>query len=354
MTMTTVQEPFDIEEINRQIIDRLPELMDYFGIDYVEFNNTIKFMCPIHDSDNRASASIYKDSCNYVCWTKHCELNIGRTTYSFFKVLFNRKYSGGFVEWLEQFGIHSSPVSEENKACREFTRSVDKLSSSYDRDTIIYSRELIRKHLQIPCQYFVSRGFSPSVLKSHDVGLCTRKGSPAYMRATVPVYDLSGSNMVGYTARSINDQCPICGTYHYIRYPCPRNPTEHLWAVKWRHSQGFSSGKTLYNIWGVPQNNKSIILVEGPGDVWRLNEAGIYGCAGLFGCNLSQIQLEMILARQVENVILCLDADTAGREAAEKIQNRLNMYFNVKNLVPPAKDIGECSIEQIHTLLKGI
>lgn len=169
------------------------------------------------------------------------------------------------------------------------------------------------------------------------------------MRAVVPIYDTTGQYMIGYTARSTNQQCGICGTYHYFKYPCPRNKVEERFACKWRHSDGFYSGSTLYNIWNF--NGDTALLVEGTGDVWSAVEAGCNNCLGLFGCNISKQQIQMLVEHGIQNVILCLDNDDAGKTGTEKIISKIKMYFNIDVLSHNKKDIGELTKNETKDIL---
>lgn len=210
----------------------------------------------------------------------------------------------------------------------------------------------MRKNLIIPCDYFVQRGYNRSTLNSFDVGLCLTKGSQAYMRATVPVYDDDGKYMVGYAARSINNECPICGTYHYRKHPCPRNEAELSFARKWKNSAGFMSGSTLYNIWNI--QGPTVILVEGAGDVWRLNEAGCKNAVGLLGCKLTKTQVGKLISKNIQNIVICTDNDDAGNTASVNIETQLQMYFNTVILKTNTKDIGDSDVGYVRRLLSEV
>lgn len=170
------------------------------------------------------------------------------------------------------------------------------------------------------------------------------------MRAVVPIYDNSAEFMIGYTSRSINDKCAMCGTYHYFKHPCPRNKIEESYALKWKHSSGFAAHHHLYNLWNV--NSDTVVLVEGTGDVWRAYEAGCHCALGLFGCNISQTQIELLLDKNVQNVVLCLDNDAAGQAASVKIKNQIRLYFNVDIIATDNKDIGDSSVIEVQNILR--
>ena len=91
---------------------------------------------------------------------------------------------------------------------------------------------------------------------------------------------------------------------------------------KWLNSKGFNSGACLYNYWNAKDHiseTSTAILVEGQGDVWRLDEAGIYNVVGMFGCSLGG-QQRLILERSgALKLVVMTDADEAGQKARDKI-----------------------------------
>ena len=59
---------------------------------------------------------------------------------------------------------------------------------------------------------------------------------------------------------------------------------------KWRHNKDFKTQEHLYNMWFAKefiQSTRTAIIVESPGNVWRLEEAGIHNSVAIFGTNLS-------------------------------------------------------------------
>lgn len=270
----------------------------------------------------------------------------------FVQIFIKKKDNIDYNKWLASHNIIEKVYTNDTIEILDFTDFVHtKFNSNTCVNSKIQSRDYVRNKLIIPCQYFIDRGYKKETLDKFDVGLCVTKGSSAYMRATVPVYDDKHEFMVGYVARSINKQCEICGKYHYYKHPCPRNNIEQSFANKWKNSEGFFSGATLYNIWNL--DTDTVILVEGPGDVWRLYEAGCTTAAALFGCKLSSAQIKKLLQRNISNVVLCLDNDSAGKEAVNKITKDIDLYFNVEVLNPPCKDIGDTDIKDVQELLRS-
>lgn len=92
---TNNQNRFSINDLNNQIIGNLPFFLNFFGIKYTEYKNRYAFTCPIHHSDKFESACIFKrgevKDGNFVCWTQHCENDIGYCAYDLFRYLLKKK-----------------------------------------------------------------------------------------------------------------------------------------------------------------------------------------------------------------------------------------------------------------------
>ena len=111
----------------------------------------------------------------------------------------------------------------------------------------------------------------------------------------------------------------------------------------------------MYNYWNAKEHIKRTgvaILVEGQGDVWRLDEAGYYNACGMFGCELSEEQMVILEKSGAMTLWVLTDSDKAGIEAREKIRKRCARLYNVKFIDLKNKDIGETPIEEIKELLK--
>lgn len=95
MTTTTTTSHFNEISANKQILQNITYFLSYFGIEFVDYKNRYAFTCPIHGSDNIESACIFKggekQDGNFICWTHHCEKNIGYNAYSLFKYLLKKK-----------------------------------------------------------------------------------------------------------------------------------------------------------------------------------------------------------------------------------------------------------------------
>jgi DNA primase len=101
-------------------------------------------------------------------------------------------------------------------------------------------------------------------------------------------------------------------------------------------------------------DTNSIILVEGPGDVWRLEEAGIKNSVAIFGVDLTEEQLVLLGSSWCTNVIICMDNDEAGIKASENLSKTLRRMYKLYFPKLIQKDLGESSVEEVKKLFSPI
>lgn len=347
------------EEFANKIVEKLPDILDSFGIKYKKYNNRLTMPCPIHGGDNEHGCCVFLSGNtvigNWRCWTHSCEQQQGKSIIKFLcgviKSVKNENISyRQCVNWLSELTKHNE--KEINRDVINFAKFI-----SIEQDTTYNqprcSRETIRRYLKIPSDFFVSKGYSQDVLNKYDVGLCSIRGHEMYNRVVAPVYN-EKLQVIGCVGRTIQPECEKCGKYHYSNRHCPQNRIELKWAAKWINSADFHADDCLYNIWYAKRHIekcKIAILVEGQGDVWRLEESKIHIGLGLFGCDISDKQLNMLISLPIKHVVLVMDSDPPGREAAQKITNRLQRYVNIHEVKPSKKDIGEMTTDETRQLL---
>lgn len=194
------------------------------------------------------------------------------------------------------------------------------------------TREQARSRLVVPSPYFVVRGFSPAVLVRLDVGHSKKQG-----KTIVPLHDDGGETVIGYLARSELPPCGRCRKDHTPGRPCGYGQPG------WKTMEGFAKGAYLYNYaTALHSPLDSVLVVEGPADVWRAEEAGFLAVA-LLGTDATAQQAKKLAALR-KLVILALDNDKAGREAMVRVYG--DLLGKVRGpcclYVPsPYKDLGE-------------
>ncbi len=325
---------------------KLPEILNSLGVSYREYENRYSFSCPIHESKRQESLSVFKHIGNYVCWTQHCEEE-NKSLDSVVEALLKRCRVDKSIEQLLDEQLQKANIDE-------ITQQLITLNKPQEaREEIVYPREVYLKNVKIPSGYFISRGFQVKTLRKFEIGFCMKRGSAMFMRSTVPVYDVNKKHIIGILGRTVNSECPMCNRFHYKNHSCPSTPFEEYKASKWINSKGFKSGYYLYNSWNIKATRpETCIIVEGQGDVWKLDEAGIYNSVSTFSNKISSSQIDTLLELGIVNVILAYNNDEEGIKGAERAEKRLKRLFNTTKIFPPEKDFGEMSTNEIKKFMK--
>jgi hypothetical protein len=188
-----------------------------------------------------------------------------------------------------------------------------------------------RSRLQIPAPFFVERGYDPAILDQFHVGYSTRLGA-----AVVPFLSDDGQTVIGLNVRSRRPRCKKCGSHHFPDAGC--DFAEPKWCIE---PKGFRKGHYLYGYHHAEKTTGPILLVEGPGDVWRAAEAGLTAIA-LLGVSITDTQA-IKLHRLARPIAIVLDIDDAGRSGAiavEKELRAIRVDAKVLQLPDAFKDVG--------------
>lgn len=334
----------------------IEKLIEYFNLDLVQKNDgTYVGICPIHHSaDNETAFNLHQNN-SWKCWTHSChEIFKPANIFGLCRGLLS-KYKG---EWVQK-GDRIYDYEQTVKFIQSFDNTRKKLDSDF-KDTYKFIKKrkqetklqntnilnLIKKTI-IPSEYYLGRSYKASTLIKYQVGDFMDASDVAlYGRAMVPISHCG--TIVGYTARSHANQCNYCKGYHLLG--CGDKKYS-----KWYHGPGLKTSQILYNLDFARQYiGDSCILVEGPGDIWRLEESGIYNGLALLGKELSPSQRQILFKLSLKKIILALDSDEAGQEASQKISGVLNQFVNIKVIKLPNKDIGEMDILETKKLFTGV
>jgi hypothetical protein len=317
--------------------DRFDDLLDDLSVDleHLPGGTIYRGSCPIHGGVKK-NFQLRLDGdvvpIRWACYSRHCE----------------RTYKGSFLGFVR--GVLSfregKPVGltavekylQEFMGCPLPGRQERPRPPQPEPKLSAWPRERVRQRLVIPSPYFVARGFNPAILDRHDVG-----HSPRWGKSVVPLYDDSGETGIGYMARSELPSCEACGKYHRPAQEC------RYGQPKWKVPDNFPKTSWLYNYQAALRSDaKMVLLVEGPGDVWRAEEAGYLAVATL-GADLSPVQAEKLAALN-KMVVRAFDNDEAGRAGARKAFDLLlNKHIRQWELTLPdsAHDLGEMQPQEI-------
>lgn len=363
------------------LCDNVCDLLDVFQIEYRNNSKMISMSCPIHGGDNKSAINLYPEGDryrgNWKCRTHNCEQIFKSSIIGFIRgVLSHNKYgwskdgdkSCSFDEALTfalnflKKDLDSIKISKSSKDKQFFSSAVSYLTNKpiSQNDGPKPLREQVRRSLSIPANYYANRDYSAEILDKYDIGLCSKPNKEMYNRVVVPIYDNDYSHMIGCSGRSIFEKCNSCSSYHDDIQQCPTEHNRWLFS-KWKHSSNFKSQNCLYNFWFAKsfiQKSATAIIVESPGNVWRLEENGIHNSVAMFGSSLSDRQKIVLDSSGAMTLIILTDQDEAGRKAAEQISSKCKNTYRIFTPKISKPDVGEMTSveikEQIHDYIESI
>jgi 5S rRNA maturation endonuclease (ribonuclease M5) len=363
----------DLKNISDALCDRIDDIFDYFEIDARKTSKMFICNCPIHGGDNASAFNIYPYGedyrGNWKCRTHKCEEIFMGSIIGFIRgVLSHRSHNwqqqgdkvvsfADTLKFIEKFLENDSPqiVKSKNTEKNKFNTIVNNLKSNKQvKKPIGVPRNKVRQLLQFPCQYYIERGYSKEILDKYDIGLCLSKGKEMYNRVVAPIYDADYEFMIGCTGRSIFEKCDNCKCHHNTANPCPEDKDKYKYS-KWKHNYDFKSQENLYNYWFAKDYIKSTgiaILVEGPGNVWRLEENGIHNSVAMFGSVLSDKQKILLDLAGAMTLVILTDNDSAGETAKKQIIKKCSKTYRIFSPQISKNDVGDMTNDEIEKEIK--
>jgi len=356
------------------LCDNIEDLLEHFELDYKDHGKMISMACPIHEGDNESALNLYVEGDSYrgnwKCRTHGCEKCFKGSIIGFVRgLLSNRKHQWSeegdktctfketidFVTSFLKKDLKDIKVSTEARNKNRFTNAVNQIKNTAKVDTTnCLTRNRIRGLLKIPAEYYINRGFTPAILDKYDIGLCDNPNREMSNRVVAPIYDPDYTYMIGCSGRSVFEKCDKCGCFHDPDNDCPQDHQKYLYS-KWKHSANFKSQNSLYNFWFAQKHIKDTgiaILVESPGNVWKLEENNIHNSLGIFGAALSDRQKIILDSSGAMTIIVLTDNDDAGRKAAEQIKEKCQNTYRVFIPSISKADIADMTSEEIDMEIK--
>jgi 5S rRNA maturation endonuclease (ribonuclease M5) len=356
-----------------EVCDNIESLLDNLGLEYKTNHKMICMSCPIHGGDNPSALNLYHEGeiyrGNWKCRTHGCEKTFKGSILGFIRgVLSNQKHNWSkngddtvsfkdAVEFAMNFikkDFSKIKISRSDRDKKTFTSIVNNISKKQETDINRITRGKILTTLNIPAQYYIDRNYSKEVLTKYDVGLCSNPEREMNNRVVVPIYDNDYEYMVGCSGRSIYEKCSMCKCYHDSLETCPDE--KDRWKFpKWKHNKDFKSQNYLYNFWFAKEHilkSGIAIIVESPGNVWRLEENNIHNSVAIFGSSLSDRQKILLDSSGAMNLVILTDNDEAGRNAAQQIKNKCQNTYRIFIPTISKPDVGEMTSEEINNEIK--
>lgn len=346
--------------LSNDIVDNFDTVAETLGISLKKTNRMYVGVCPVHNGDNSEALNLYRSGAKtWICNTHHCEKVFCNTAIGFIRGILSHINKGwehqgnemvsfyDAVEWCLAFIKKDySDVESDIDAVEQYrftSRFANTKPISYVSGP---SREcVLNSGLQIPSPYYLNKKppYLASTLKKFDVGLCLDPSKPFYNRSVVPVYDNNHRHMIGCTGRSIFDKCNKCNFYHRPGAECRE-------IVKWRHSDAFQAENILYNYWYAKdfiKQTKTVVVVESPGNVWRLDEAGVYNTVATFGTALKDGQKKLLDKSGAMSILVIGDNDRGGDILIADIKDKCENLYNILSYKPTLADVGDCCVQQV-------
>ena len=288
--------------------------------------------CPVHGGDGRTNFRLYPTGF-WRCFSRQCHETFGGDALGLVWGLLVARdgTDGGFasaLKWCrEVLGRLPTAVDSAVEVGR-FACLAERLAAAPRPQPRLFSKDEVAARLG-PSPYFLGRGYPEDVLEAFLVGEPTEdRPGPLRGRAIVPLLDLAGESVVGFSGRwrghlSEGSQTP-----------------------KWLHRpRGLLRGELLYG-WdsAVAEIERTgvAVLVEGCPDVWAWRARGHRNVVGLLGAGLSDPQQAVLERSGAVELVLAQDADEAGDEGAARTLEKVAPIFRARRLRPPAgKDWGE-------------
>jgi DNA primase len=286
--------------------------------------------CFLHDGDNPRAFSWCMERNIFKCWTRRCDED-GNDIIAL--VMKTRKLSfRAAVEFLNDFR-NRNDLDEINK------RNVvyyGKNSHNANHNGALYIDDAILKKLRPDLDYFIQRGFSEDVLKSYNVGRAPENNTRFSGRMVIPIRHHDNGKIIGFTGRT----------------------TKQNDCAKWIHSPGFQKSHYLFNLdKALPhiQATETVILVEGPLDVFKLEMSGYKNSVAILGSSISDTQMNLLLTTGAYNAIIAMDGDDAGRNASVTMSNKLNDFLNIFVVrLPEGHDVGSLAVGVIKDIFTNV
>ena len=312
-----------IETLRSVASEKIFRILDSLRVDYRERYQYVTAACPIHNGDREDAWSWHLDKEVWQCFSRGCHDRFNKDVFGLVMGVLDCSFPDAckFVESVvESAGVDIDEATHLHTN-KQFVKRAKK-------ETIVYAESALDKLLYH--SYLEGRGYPRGLIESYHIGVTSEGYKQMSNRLIIPVRNLY-SQIVGFTGRTL-----------FPNWKDKKIP-------KWVHSKGFVGGENLFNIDRAVTHIKETqqsILVEGPLDVLRLEHAGIHNSVAIFGRRLHNGQIALLAKCGAQNLIVALDADTAGRSGAESAFNTAKAFFNVSIVDLKDGDVGDLTIER--------
>ncbi len=312
--------------------ENVTKIFDALELDYHDRYDYYQMACPIHGGDNPTAFSWVKHRGYFRCFTHKCERG-GADIFDFVQKLKRCSFARA-KEIVQSIVIDENyeQMSDAEVAAEVAFQKYIKNNAPRKKIAKLYDPAVL-KGLE-PHPYLEERGFAKEVLDEFNVGYCSNPKSRFHRRMCIPVTNPDGG-IIGFTGRAVFDW-------------------EAEGKGKWLHTNGMPKSETLFNFHRAAEHIRkqhTVILVEGPLDVFKFEMAGIKNSVAVLGSSLSGPQRSLLLENDCYDIIMAFDDDEAGVICTNDVIKTCASYFGLsKYLLPQGKDVGDLDVETIRNL----
>lgn len=363
MTMTT-QSPNSkmsknkIEGIRQLAHKNIRMIIKKLGFKGLDYGDRLVGCCPVtHDNGRTPNDNVQAFSWDFrrqmwQCFSNRCHQINGSDIFALIQSIKECGFKEA-VNWILDF------VEKDI----DDIKSLDEAEAK-EREHIIRKRSQLVKHQRMenelmrhlkPSVYFKNRGFKNDTIQEFNCGGEWHKlKTYGENRVIVPIHDPIDGYLIAFTCRLLDDS------------------QIETWRPKWCHALNFAeirkksidrtdeekfhASSVLYSLHRASKymgEANTIMIVEGPGDVWRMWEAGFKNTVAVLGTGFSKHHRTLLHKVGCSRVICVLDSDAPGQKASNSIQKMCIGYFEFQNIVLPiGKDPGDHDPTELRMILK--
>ena len=359
MTMTSRLDNDKKRMIRNHANRNIAYLLDKLEIEFDDrgdglIQSTCHCMQHSGDGNNRTAWSWRIDLGKWVCWTHHCEESRGNDIFG----LVSSVKGTNFVEtvkWITQTLEAKDVDLDEEVGDPENLHRGNKLHVHEP-----LAEDNLQFLMQDP-QYLLNREFDLEVLRNYEVGMWSRVGTYMHDRVVFPVRDHDG-HLVGYTGRTV--------------HPEKHFEDRGLKYMKWVHGRHYNrwpqrgdlfTSSILYNLNRAKRYlslSTKLILVEGPLDGMRLEEAGIHNWVATLGTSFCHAHRTLLVKYGITDLYVAYDNDdpdkykdgnSPGEKGWQRMSRIVGDLFNLHRIeLPMGKDCGDLGTAQLNDIFEGI
>ncbi len=314
---------------------------------------SFKALCPFHN-DKKPSFLISPDKGIAYCFA--CQK--GGDIFSFYQLIEGVDFPQAIRDLAERTGVElpkQGPVQGPKKDERERMRDCLQAALSFYVKNLAASPETTA--------YLAKRGMTPEEIRALELGLAPAGFTATYDHLLKDGFSKTEILGCGLAAqKDLADQRPYDRFRERLMIPI-RDQQGRLIGFGGRAMRADDPAKyintsetPLYHksdvLFGLPEardairQTRRVVLVEGYFDVFACRRVGVQNAVACCGTALTE-EHARFLKRHVDQVVLCLDSDRAGKDAAERAFLILAAHdLQVQAVTLPEKDPADLALDQ--------